>query len=80
MVVFEVKTRSSVEFGPPERNVNTEKHRKMIAAGEHYARRAEIPLDQVRFDVVSVLIGGKSVEIEHFKAAVNPRRARAGYG
>jgi len=74
LAVIEVKTRSSAAYGPPERAVGHEKHQKMISAGEHYARRAEIPLDQVRFDVVSILMIGKTVELEHFKAAVKPRR------
>lgn len=77
LVVIEVKTRSNLDFGPPERNVGYQKHQKMIAAGEYYARRAEVPLDRVRFDVVSVLMLGKSVEVEHFKAAVRPGRWRA---
>ena len=80
LAVVEVKTRSNVDFGPPERNVNHEKHRKMIAAGEHYARRAEIPIERVRFDVVSVLIISGSVEFEHFKGAVQPGRWRAASG
>ncbi len=75
LVIIEVKTRSSAEYGPPERNVNTEKHRKMISAGEHFARRAEVPLDRVRFDVVAVLMSRQSIQLEHFKSAVNPRRA-----
>ena len=74
LVIFEVKTRSSIGYGPPERNVGTEKHRKMISAGEYYARRAEIPLERVRFDVVAVLLDGRSAEIDHFKAAFNPHR------
>ena len=74
LAVVEVKTRSSLEFGPPERNVNTEKRRKMISAGEHYARRAEVSLDRVRFDVVSVVLTGESAVIEHFKSAFSPRR------
>ena len=79
LVIVEVKTRSSIEFGPPERNVNTEKHKKMISAGEHYARRAEVSLDQIRFDVMAVLITGETVMIEHFKAAFSPRRAKGAY-
>jgi putative endonuclease len=84
LAVVEVKTRSTAEYGPPERNVGHEKHQKMISAGEHYARRANVPLEQVRFDVVSVLIVGKTVEIEHFPGAVRRRdvqqRASAGRG
>ena len=78
LVIVEVKTRSNVEYGPPERNVGTEKHRKMISAGEHYARRAEVDLDKVRFDVVALLLEpGRRPQLEHFKAAFSPRRARA---
>ena len=52
----------------------------MISAGEHYARRAEVSLDQVRFDVIAVLLqAGRPVEIEHFKAAFSPRRARGAH-
>ena len=74
LVVIEVKTRTSAEYGRPERAVGFEKHQKMISAGEHYARRAEIALDRVRFDVLAILIIGKTIEIEHFKAAVKPGR------
>jgi putative endonuclease len=77
LVIIEVKTRASAEFGPPERAVGYEKHQKMISAGEHYARRAEVPLDRIRFDVLSILIIGNTVEVEHFKAAVKPGRWRA---
>jgi putative endonuclease len=77
LAIVEVKTRSSGEYGPPERNVGQEKHRKMISAGEHYARRAEVPFEQMRFDVVAVVISRESVEIEHFKGAVRPRQVMA---
>ena len=75
LAVVEVKTRSSAEYGPPERAVGAEKHQKMISAGEHYARRAEVPLEKVRFDVVAILIIGKTIQLEHFKGVV--RRSRA---
>ena len=77
LVVIEVKTRSSIEFGPPERNVNTDKRKKMISAGEYYARRAEVPLDNVRFDVIGVLLADGPAVIEHFKGAFSPRRVSA---
>jgi putative endonuclease len=74
LAVVEVKTRSSAEYGPPERAVGHEKHQKMISAGEHYARRAEVPLEKVRFDVVAILIIGKTIQLEHFKGAVRRNR------
>ena len=78
LAVIEVKTRSNVDFGPPERNVNYEKQKKVISAGEHYARRAEVPLEKVRFDVASVVNSGQAFEIEYFKAAVRRAAKRAG--
>jgi putative endonuclease len=73
LVIVEVKTRTSAEYGPPERNVGLEKERKVISAGEHYARRADVSMDSLRFDVVSIVIGEPNV-VEHFPAAIRPRR------
>jgi len=80
LAVIEVKTRLTTDYGPPDRNVDKEKHRKVMSAGEHYARRADIPLESIRFDIVSVLILGKAVKIEHSKAAFRHGRARAAAG
>ena len=55
LVFVEVKSRSTDEFGPPEGAVNPEKARHIRRVAREYARKADVPLDRVRFDVVSVV-------------------------
>jgi putative endonuclease len=57
LVIVEVKTRETAEFGAPERAVNPEKQRHLIRVGREYARRTGTPWEKVRFDVVSVVTG-----------------------
>jgi putative endonuclease len=52
----EVKTRSSGEFGEPDRAVDAEKRRRVVRAARHYARRAGLDWRQARFDIVSVVL------------------------
>jgi putative endonuclease len=57
LVFVEVKARASEEFGAPERAVDTEKQERVRNAAWDYARRAEIPWEKTRFDIVSVVLG-----------------------
>lgn len=57
LVFVEVKSRSSEEFGTPDRAVDPEKRHKLMRAALDYARRADVPLSKFRFDVVSVVFG-----------------------
>jgi putative endonuclease len=59
LVIVEVKTRESTEYGAPERAVNPEKQRHLIRVGREYARKTGTPWEKVRFDVVSVVTGDK---------------------
>src|ERR1035441_2302207 len=52
----EVKTRGSREFGPPESAVDGEKRERVRQAARDYARRAEIPWRDTRFDIVSIVL------------------------
>jgi len=56
LVFVEVKTRTSAEFGPPERAIDEQKQRKLIHAARDYTRRANIAWERVRFDTVSVVL------------------------
>ena len=56
LVIVEVKTRASSEYGPPERAVSPEKQRHLIRVAREYARKTDMPWERVRFDVVSVLM------------------------
>ena len=52
----EVKTRATAEFGEPDRAVDAEKRRRIGRAARHYARRAGLEWDRMRFDIVSVVL------------------------
>jgi putative endonuclease len=59
LAFVEVKTRSSSEFGSPEAAVDAEKRGRVQRAARDYVRRAEIPWRDTRFDIVSIVLGGR---------------------
>ena len=69
LVIVEVKTREDAAGGPPERAIGEEKRRHLLRVGRAYARRSGTPWEQVRFDVVTVLLT-KPVQIHHFRDAL----------
>jgi putative endonuclease len=56
LVFVEVKTRASAEFGAPEVAVDLEKRGHVMRAARDYVRRADIPWERVRFDIVSIVL------------------------
>lgn len=56
LVFVEVKSRSSENFGSPDRSVDSKKENDLERVAKDYARRAEVGWDRVRFDVVNVLL------------------------
>ena len=68
LVFFEVKTRSSREFGEPERAVDLEKRGRIRRAAAQYARRADVLWEHTRFDLVSVVLD-RPVQIEWIRDA-----------
>jgi putative endonuclease len=56
LVIVEVKTRSTSEYGPPERAIGPEKLRHIQRVAHELAYRTGTPVDQVRVDVVTVVL------------------------
>jgi putative endonuclease len=56
LAFIEVKTRASREFGLPESAVDSEKRERVRQAARDYARRAEVPWRDTRFDIVSIVL------------------------
>jgi len=71
LVIVEVKTRQSTEYGPPERAIGPEKQRHLVRVAREYARKTDTPLDRVRFDVVTVVLADERArpEIELIRRA-----------
>jgi putative endonuclease len=55
LVFIEVKSRSSTEFGSPERAIDGEKQKRIVRAARSYATRAGLDWSEVRFDTVSIV-------------------------
>jgi putative endonuclease len=55
LVFAEVKSRTTDDFGAPDRAIDREKCQRMLRAARDFARHAEVPWEKVRFDVVSVV-------------------------
>jgi putative endonuclease len=71
LVVVEVKTRSGSFFGEPEEFVNRQKQRNVIKAVNAYIEKNELDME-VRFDIVGVILTGKSHRINHIEDAFHP--------
>ena len=56
LVFVEVKSRHSAEFGAPDRNIDQDKRASLIHAARDYARRAGVPWERIRFDVLSIVL------------------------
>lgn len=66
LVFVEVKSRTSAEFGPPDRAISETKRQHLFRAAREYARHAKVEWQNVRFDVVGVLLTDPP-QIEHFR-------------
>ncbi|HEX3683356.1 MAG TPA: YraN family protein [Bryobacteraceae bacterium] len=55
VVFVEVKSRSSSDFGAPDRAIGNDKQKNIVRAARSYATRAGITWSQVRFDTISIV-------------------------
>lgn len=69
LVFIEVKTRRSQAFGSPAEAVGPRKQNQIVKAAKWYLASGHGRGLQPRFDVVSILMQGKTPELEHFPAA-----------
>ena len=69
LVFVEVKTRRSSAFGLPAEAVGRRKQQQIIRAAKWYLNDNPSKKLQPRFDVVSVLVSGDDMEIEHIPGA-----------
>jgi putative endonuclease len=68
LVFVEVKSRTGDEYGAPDRAIGPDKKTALVRAARNYARHAEVPWEQVRFDVVNVLLRTPPA-VTHFRDA-----------
>ena len=73
LVFVEVKSRASEEYGTPDRAVDRVKQEHIARAARDYARRAGVPLEHARFDVVNVVMANPP-QLEIVRDAFRPGR------
>jgi len=73
LVFVEVKSRRGEEFGSPDRAVDREKREALVRAARDYARRANVPWERVRFDVVNAVLADVP-QLRHLPGAFKPRQ------
>ena len=71
LVVVEVKSRKSTNFGDPDIAVGAMKQRMLIYAAEAYLNYQHLDVE-VRFDIISMVITPQGEHIEHIEDAFYP--------
>jgi putative endonuclease len=73
-VFVEVKTRSGLEYGAPDRAIGSAKQKNIVRAARRYAARAGIEWSTVRFDTIAI-VPGPSGSLVHQQDAFFEGRA-----
>ena len=68
LVIVEVKTRSSIDFGSPQDFVKPAKIQLLVKAVNEYVISNDLDLE-IRFDIIAVYKEGKNHKIEHIEDA-----------
>jgi len=74
LVFVEVKSRQTEEYGAPDRAIGRQKEASLIRAAREYARHADVPFENVRFDVVNIVFTTPP-EVTHFRDVFGPSAA-----
>jgi len=69
LVFVEVKTRTSMAFGPPQLAVNSTKQMQLSKVALYFLKEKQLEDVKARFDVVAILLRAKGEEIELIKDA-----------
>lgn len=68
LIVVEVKTRSSIDFGSPEDFVNKKKIKLLVKTIDEYVQQSGLDLE-IRFDIIAVVKENGNFNIEHLEDA-----------
>ncbi|MBR5631730.1 MAG: YraN family protein [Bacteroidales bacterium] len=71
LVIVEVKTRQTDEYGEPDVAVTRKKQRMLIAAANAYITRKGLDME-TRFDIISIIFRDGEPVIEHIEDAFLP--------
>ncbi len=71
LVVVEVKTRHTNDFGDPQSFVDRQKQRLLIRAANAYIKWHSVT-KETRFDIISILLTNRDPEVNHIIDAFYP--------
>ncbi len=71
LVIVEVKTRATNEFGEPEFFVNRKKQRILVRAADAYIQEKDLDIE-TRFDIISVIVTPQQKHLHHIEDAFYP--------
>ena len=71
LVIVEVKTRQTDEYGDPDIAVTRKKQRMLISAANSYIFRNHLEME-TRFDIISIIFRNGEPVIEHIEDAFLP--------
>jgi putative endonuclease len=71
LVFVEVKTRRSDFYGDPEDAVTPAKIKNILNAAEAYIEEKDMD-NEIRFDIISIIMKGEITEITHLEDAIYP--------
>ena len=66
LVFVEVKSRQTEDYGAPDRAIGPQKRSSITRAAWEFARHADVPWEQVRFDTVNVVFSTPP-SVAHFR-------------
>ncbi|CUT04397.1 YraN family protein [Candidatus Chrysopegis kryptomonas] len=69
LVFVEVKTRFSDKFGLPEDSVTIKKRKQLKKIAGAFLQFNDVKFSECRFDVVSIILQGRNVQINHIENA-----------
>lgn len=68
LIVVEVKTRSTIDFGSPEDFVNKKKIKLLVKAIDEYVEQSGLDLE-IRFDIIAITKEKDKFNLEHLEDA-----------
>jgi len=74
LVFVEVKTRKSTKFGSPEEAITRKKINHLRQAALIYLKTVERPYQEIRFDVIAILIDANKKTINHIEQGLLIRK------
>jgi putative endonuclease len=69
IIVIEVKTRSTPDFGDPQDFLKPAQIKRLVETAHHFVEELNEPDVEVRFDIVAVIKNRQGIKVEHLKDA-----------